>query len=74
MNYLTDNEWGIAVTIAALLMILGIFGSALWFIFHASDTNRRFRWLQALDRWNRKRRGSREGASTDRSRGGSAGP
>jgi hypothetical protein len=54
VDYLIDNEWGIAVTIVALLMILGIFGSALWFIFAASDTNRKFRWLQVLDRRNRK--------------------
>jgi hypothetical protein len=54
VDYLIDNEWGIAITIVALLMIVGIFGSALWFIFMASDTNRKFRWLQILDRRNRK--------------------
>lgn len=60
MDYLIDNEWGIAVTIVALLMILGIFGSALWFIFSASDTNRKVRWLQVLDWRNRKHRGRSE--------------
>ena len=54
MDYLIDNEWGIAITIVALLMILGIFGSALWFIFSASDTNRKIRWLQIFGRRNRK--------------------
>lgn len=54
VDYLIDNEWGIGVTIVALLMVLGIFGSALWFIFAASDTNRKFRWLQVLDWRNRK--------------------
>lgn len=56
MDYLIDNEWGIAITIVALLMILGIFGGALWFIFAASATNRKFRWLQILGRRNRKER------------------
>lgn len=56
MDYLIDNEWGIAVTIVALLMIVAIFGSALWFILSASDTNRKFRWLQILDRRNRRAR------------------
>lgn len=54
VDYLIDNEWGVAITIVAFLMVLGIFGSALWFIFTASDTNRKFRWLQILDRRNRK--------------------
>lgn len=64
MDYLIDNEWGIAVTMVALVIILGIFGSALWFIFHASDTNRRFRWLQFMGRRERKRRGE-HGARAD---------
>jgi hypothetical protein len=65
VDYLIDNEWGIAITIVALLMIVGIFGSALWFIFMASDTNRKFRWLQILDRRNRKV-GSRSEPRTNR--------
>lgn len=65
MDYLIENKWGIAVTIVALLMILGIFASALWFVFTASDTNRRFRWLQILERWNRKR-GNRDETTVDR--------
>lgn len=56
VDYLIDNEWGIGVTIVALLMVLGIFGSALWFILAASDTNRKFRWLQFLNWRNRKDR------------------
>jgi hypothetical protein len=58
VDYLIDNEWGFAVTIVALLMILGIVGSALWFIFSASDTNRKFRWLQILA-WRNRKEGNR---------------
>ena len=73
LDHLIDSEWGIGITMFALVLIIGIFGSALWFIFHASDTNRRFRWLQVF-RWNRKRGASRHGeASADRSDGGAAG-
>jgi len=54
MDYLIDNEWGIAVTLVALLIIVGIFGSALWFILSATKTNQKFRWLQILDRRKRK--------------------
>lgn len=66
MDYLIDSEWGLAVTIVALVIVLGIFGSALWFILRASDTNRRFRWLQFLDRRERKRRRDAREARADR--------
>lgn len=51
-----DNEWGFLATLLALLMIIAIFGSALWFIFSASLSNKKFRWLQIVDRRNRQQR------------------
>lgn len=47
MDFLT-GESGISMTVFALLSILVIFGSALWFIFSASAVNKKFRWLQVL--------------------------
>lgn len=47
MDFLT-GESGISMTVFAVIAILVIFGSALWFIFSASAANRKFRWLQAL--------------------------
>lgn len=44
----STGESGISMTVFALLSILVIFGSALWFIFSASAANRKFRWLQVL--------------------------
>ncbi len=46
----TSNEWGILATILGLGMVLLIFGSALWFVYTAGRTNRRFRWLQLISR------------------------
>lgn len=54
MDYLIENEWGFAVTLVALLLVAGIFASALWFIFSASETNRKIRWLQVFSRRKRK--------------------
>jgi hypothetical protein len=45
-----NNEWGILATLLGLAMVLLIFGSALWFVYSAGRTNRRFRWLQFLSR------------------------
>ena len=47
-----DNGWGLPFTVLALLAVLAIFGSALWFIFSAMDVNRKFRWFQIVDRRN----------------------
>lgn len=52
----TDSEWGFLATFIAVLLILGVFGSALWFIFFASRTNKKFRWLQIVDRRDRQQR------------------
>ena len=47
MDFLT-GESGIPMTVFALVSILVIFASALWFVFSASAVNRKFRWLQVL--------------------------
>lgn len=56
-----ENEWGWLVTVVALLMVLAIFASALWFIFSASSTNRKFRWLQVVDRRQKPQEGKQAG-------------
>lgn len=55
MDFLT-GESGISMTLFALLSILVIFGSALWFIFSASAVNRKFRWLQVLKTRSKRKR------------------
>lgn len=45
-----NNEWGILATVLGLVMVLLIFGSALWFISSAGRSNKRFRWLQRVRR------------------------
>lgn len=45
-----ENEWGLPITALALLAIVAIFGTALWFIFSANRTNRKIRWLQIIGR------------------------
>jgi hypothetical protein len=42
------NGSGLSMTVFALLAVIAIFASALWFIFSASDANRKFRWFQML--------------------------
>ncbi|HEX7720190.1 MAG TPA: hypothetical protein VF389_10310 [Woeseiaceae bacterium] len=54
----TSNEWGILATILGLAMVLLIFGSALWFVYSAGRTNRKFRWLQLFSRRNRRQQPS----------------
>lgn len=58
----TNNEWGILATVLGLAMVLLIFGSALWFIYSAGRTNRRFRWLQLVGRRFRRQQTSRDDA------------
>ena len=45
-----DNGWGLPMTALALVAVLAIFGSALWFILSAMDVNKKFRWFQIVDR------------------------
>jgi hypothetical protein len=42
------GDSGLPMTILAVLAVLVIFGSALWFTFSASSANRKFRWFQIL--------------------------
>lgn len=51
-----NNEWGLPMTALALIAVLAIFGTALWFIFSATDTNKKFRWFQILGRRGRPKR------------------
>lgn len=60
MDFIT-NDSGISMTVLALLAVIAIFASALWFIFSASDVNRKFRWLQML-RTRNERKQARSGA------------
>ncbi len=55
----TSNEWGILATILGLAMVLLIFGSALWFVYSAGRTNKRFRWLQFFSRRQRQQQPGR---------------
>jgi hypothetical protein len=43
-----SGESGLPMTAFALIAVLVIFGTALWFVLSASATNRKFRWLQVL--------------------------
>ena len=45
-----DGGWGLPMTVLALVAVLAIFGSALWFILSAMNVNRKFRWFQVVDR------------------------
>lgn len=47
MDFLTGDS-GVPMTVFALISIVVIFASALWFVFSASAVNRKFRWLQHL--------------------------
>lgn len=51
-----NNEWGLPMTALALLAVLAIFGTALWFILSAMDTNKKFRWFQIVGRRERQER------------------
>jgi hypothetical protein len=51
-----NNEWGLPMTVLALLSVLAIFGAALWFILSATEINRRFRWFQIIGRRARQER------------------
>lgn len=42
------GDSGIPMTVFALLAVIAIFASALWFIFSASNANKKFRWFQIL--------------------------
>lgn len=61
MDFIT-NDSGISMTVIALLAVIAIFASALWFIFSASDVNRKFRWFQML-RTRSKRKQMKTGTS-----------
>ena len=54
-----NNEWGFPMTILALISVLAIFGTALWFILSAMDTNKKFRWFQIVGRRERQERTKR---------------
>jgi hypothetical protein len=60
-----SNEWGLPMTVLALLAVLAIFGSALWFILSATEINKKFRWFQIVGRRERQQQaksaGKREG-------------
>jgi hypothetical protein len=43
-----SGESGMPMTVFAVVAILVIFGSALWFVISASAANRKFRWLQVF--------------------------
>lgn len=43
-----SGESGVPMTVFAVIAVLVIFGTALWFVLSASATNRRFRWMQIL--------------------------
>jgi len=45
-----NNEWGLPMTALALLAVLAIFGTALWFILSATEINKKFRWFQIVGR------------------------
>lgn len=51
-----NNEWGLPMTVLALISVLAIFGTALWFILSAMDTNKKFRWFQIVGRRERQER------------------
>lgn len=53
---LMDNDWGVVMTVLALLAVLAIFGTALWFILSAMDINKKFRWFQIVRRRDRQER------------------
>ncbi|HLT91103.1 MAG TPA: hypothetical protein VKZ85_09185 [Woeseiaceae bacterium] len=42
------GESGLRMTVFAVIAIVVIFASALWFVLSASASNRKFRWLQVL--------------------------
>jgi hypothetical protein len=50
------SEWGLSMTALALLAVLVIFGTALWFILSAMKINKKFRWFQIVRRRDRKER------------------
>ncbi|HEX5766229.1 MAG TPA: hypothetical protein VFY27_11720 [Woeseiaceae bacterium] len=54
-----NNEWGFPMTMLALISVLAIFGTALWFILSAMDTNKKFRWFQIVGRRERQERTKR---------------
>lgn len=58
-----DSGWGWPMTVLALLAVLAIFGTALWFILSATDVNKRFRWFQIVNR-----RARQDRSDTGRSR------
>jgi hypothetical protein len=51
-----SNEWGLPMIVLALLAVLVIFGSALWFILSATEINKKFRWFQIVGRRERQQR------------------
>ena len=51
-----NGEWGLPMTVLALISVLAIFGTALWFILSATDTNKKFRWFQIVGRRERQER------------------
>lgn len=51
-----SNEWGLPIAALALLLVIAIFGFAYRFIRSATASNKRFRWLQIVDRRERQRR------------------
>jgi hypothetical protein len=51
-----SNEWGLPIAALALLSVIAIFGLAYRFIRSATESNKRFRWLQIVGRRERQRR------------------
>lgn len=52
---LITNDSGVPMTVFALLAVIAIFASALWFIFSATDVNKKFRWFQILRTRNKRK-------------------
>lgn len=55
----TGGEWGAGMFMLALLGVIVIFGTAYWLMRSAMRGNKRFRWLQLVDRQERQRRDGR---------------
>ena len=51
-----NNEWGYLIAALALLSVIAIFGVAYRFIRSATESKKRFRWLQIVGRRERQSR------------------
>lgn len=58
---LTGGEWGVGMIILALIAVAAIFGLAYRLMRAGIAGNKRYRWMQLVDRRERQRRSERLG-------------